>query len=1349
MSYNGACASAASSYRQQEQHHTAGAGAAPIDEEEKVVAKAVDEFVFSTPGVITKHVAAVVNASIVHDPELSHVDPVALDELAHEEVTSVLAAEHERVVFAVQTDESGVVIDDTHVAEDNVDADLTSVFGTFGKNLGATSLQDLDDYERYFGVAFERSPTVYVDAHGALRERIGEQVAHPLLGTPILDLLLHLEENGLYANDAANRQVLKDVRKKRANNDESGSLTRIVLDILKRRHQLGIATKAVKDAKTQAATTGVQAPAHNHNVHLGARLWRVAAAYKRRLLHEVNDTVSGHPHMLFDLGIEVYFGVKPGHAAWEKLWEKKADASHSQSEKRVRRFVQDKPDTPGGKLIAWFAGELREHRIVLKPRLRREAAKFFHECCPDTPLPSGWLERWMARCHVRAFSILRRINLPADVILARLQSFDNWLLKVRSPDVHPDDDMIVNFDEIPWSRAGGMGDTALGGGGTAPATNIRIDANESKRCCSLIAISVIARRREGERWGEWFDVPFPWLALFIGARAQLPDASSLEMPRAGGAKPLCWKVCRNDSGVVNMVWMSTIFVPWLAGELQRVRREERMPLDRKKAVVIMDSASGHIAPMTIAAFHAHVSEIPVCVIPGGITSLKQHIDVYVAGPLRQLYRAKRDAVAGWAEMSSQQRLNEMMRIIIGIVAERSKSSERTVDEFRKLGYMGPLEVRTWAPPIAQLGYIYGSATGNTMMKPRAARVPPPTKGLAMAHGMHNQPLMDNFFKRKPAGVVMEQSAPLVAAAAAARAAEPAANRVDADAAEVNRQRPQQQQQQQPQPQQQQQQPQPARLAVVDQKKTEKAAAPFRQAEIDVFRLINGNTAKQDLCCKHKKKRAAEEKARNLARDAREKAIRSPADEDLQRNAEELERKMRADSLKFSFNGVHASDCQWTRYREWVDAARQLTAAPPQPQQHQQQQQQQQETQQQQQQGQFVAGLSDAVFAFLRDDAIVQKMPAKAMTAQDAAVFAARELEHAGQQPRDIAATAAFFVRGKDMCASVLDTIIANELRRRDLVDATGFAYMSPMLSDSIVRVSDTKETSEKPPLLTREEIADALGLRCPSFMHEFNVACDARLVAAIICHSAHFVVLVVDRTGRDTRVALYDSLPGHFPEVRDSCARTVLAALGLGTQFPDAASVTPTLVAASHVGDIQAGGSNDCGVYCIRRVLEAVRVMFPTHFAQPQLQLQNFTDIDSGHLRRAALLSFVEAKRPKYHALQRALERADPARDDDVVVVGERQARVAEAAAAQLFADGAIDGTGDNAFDQCGTQLDFASSSQVYAPYLSNRIRGRDGAPVEDGVSTTDGECDMTDGECEEELEEEIDEDVALLLGPQ
>ena len=157
------------------------------------------------------------------------------------------------------------------------------------------------------------------------------------------------------------------------------------------------------------------------------------------------------------------------------------------------------------------------------------------------------------------------------------------------------------------------------------------------------------------------------------------------------------------------------FIPWLKQTLLKVRQNSVMP-ERGGTLMIVDSASGHRAAGTLAAFDDITDGVPVAIIPGGITSIVQYLDVNVFGAMKAryatLWQAAREC---WIALGQKDpvgvELSSAVIITLRQVFYTIDFSRNIVAHFAELGYLGldrvPVDAsgkRRWAPSFACINY---------------------------------------------------------------------------------------------------------------------------------------------------------------------------------------------------------------------------------------------------------------------------------------------------------------------------------------------------------------------------------------------------------------------------------------------------------------------------------------------------------------------------------------------------------------------------------------------------------------------------------------------------------------------
>ena len=317
---------------------------------------------------------------------------------------------------------------------------------------------------------------------------------------------------------------------------------------------------------------------------------------------------------------------------WEKVAKEAPDVNATTL--RVRRSTKDAPGTLGGELLSYFRNELQHRRAVRRCDITDEARRLFQ--AQHQSLPSHFVDRWMGRNHIHAFSILRKTTLSVDQLLGRLRALhtfidDVWASAEAAKLVV---DMVVMFDEVPFCYSGTESFKCLGFAREG-VNFVSVSANDSKRIATYICVTLLCRRsgcssvRSGQTdvVNEWELHKLPGVLLFIGETGQFPTA----MARKN------WRVYRNATGVVNSVWMADVFYPLLREWLLEAREQRNMSAELN-ALVVCDSASGHISRLSLTAARRLLSpRSPIIVIPGGLTQAVQLADTTLAGPIKQSY----------------------------------------------------------------------------------------------------------------------------------------------------------------------------------------------------------------------------------------------------------------------------------------------------------------------------------------------------------------------------------------------------------------------------------------------------------------------------------------------------------------------------------------------------------------------------------------------------------------------------------------------------------------------------------------------------------------------------------------
>lgn len=269
-------------------------------------------------------------------------------------------------------------------------------------------------------------------------------------------------------------------------------------------------------------------------------------------------------------------------------WLSTVDQSTRGDGKRKRLRGQG-PSNDGisAALFEWYSGLRRDNHRVTVAATKRKA-----EALTGGPVARYWFYRWCMRNDVVLRKIQRRSQHSLETIRSYCQSFHQYLYRIRS---EQNVTILINLDEVPFSFSGGLksGTTLCQRGATDVITSE--DPKWDKRCASFVAIIGVIKRG-----AQWENLPLK-CAVLLRRTAKKPWLIQ---------NPHRWLITESPSGVVTGTYMSNYVAPYIRSQLATLLSPG------EKAVVIMDSATGHLTDASKAAFKAFSH---FAVIPGGMT----------------------------------------------------------------------------------------------------------------------------------------------------------------------------------------------------------------------------------------------------------------------------------------------------------------------------------------------------------------------------------------------------------------------------------------------------------------------------------------------------------------------------------------------------------------------------------------------------------------------------------------------------------------------------------------------------------------------------------------------------------
>eukprot|EP00743_Colponemidia_sp_Colp-15_P012723 GILK01014571.1.p1 GENE.GILK01014571.1~~GILK01014571.1.p1 ORF type:complete len:390 (+),score=27.85 GILK01014571.1:818-1987(+) len=301
----------------------------------------------------------------------------------------------------------------------------------------------------------------------------------------------------------------------------------------------------------------------------------------------------------------------------------------------------------------------------------------------QNPVSQGFIYRWAGRNKVVIKTVKKQSKLTPDVLNEKAQGFYNHLHRMI-----PNVDAVINFDEIPTSISGLMGTCKTVTTQDDTQVQINSDPNDTKRMATLIPIvgakKVFDKETQSNKWvGFYVGV----VLLFAGQ----PQQSRVTQECYYQGVTVAWSKC----GVMTQEVMFNVIAPLIK---RACNREEI-----GTCITILDSAKSHVTPAVLDKLYSQ--RTPACVIPAGMTSWVQWVDVFFAAKYRAAHDRQYAPFRTIKKTASEKR--RLMTFVIGSVMPILVKD--VVAQFEKCGYLNPQNVQirelkgfSFVPPSAQL-----------------------------------------------------------------------------------------------------------------------------------------------------------------------------------------------------------------------------------------------------------------------------------------------------------------------------------------------------------------------------------------------------------------------------------------------------------------------------------------------------------------------------------------------------------------------------------------------------------------------------------------------------------------------
>ncbi|KAJ9459291.1 hypothetical protein DIPPA_29905 [Diplonema papillatum] len=310
----------------------------------------------------------------------------------------------------------------------------------------------------------------------------------------------------------------------------------------------------------------------------------------------------------------------------------------------------------------------KDNRKVTLQTLKTQAEALLQDdevsalCRNVRSVSTTYLRNFLSRNRFRVKVVQKQTPFTRDDICAKAQVFHTHLHHVL-----PHVDGVLNMDEVPCSLSGSMGKIKTVAAIGDKDVRVNHDANASKRSATLLAFA--ATKKGGPDFSP-FHVP-PILML----KGQ-PRRDSIKQEKYDTRVKVIW----TPKGVVNSETMVNHVVPHVKKWCEKA--------GCATTLVILDCATSHLTSASLTSFFS--SRLPVAVIPAGMTSWLQWVDVFFAASYRSRH-------AKAFEEHSEKKLTAKQKrsLLAKLVAEATLNATTGVTQaFDRLGYHGPTHPET-------------------------------------------------------------------------------------------------------------------------------------------------------------------------------------------------------------------------------------------------------------------------------------------------------------------------------------------------------------------------------------------------------------------------------------------------------------------------------------------------------------------------------------------------------------------------------------------------------------------------------------------------------------------------------
>eukprot|EP00744_Colponema_vietnamica_P002742 GILI01004266.1.p1 GENE.GILI01004266.1~~GILI01004266.1.p1 ORF type:complete len:815 (+),score=74.04 GILI01004266.1:233-2677(+) len=326
-------------------------------------------------------------------------------------------------------------------------------------------------------------------------------------------------------------------------------------------------------------------------------------------------------------------------------------------------------------LAEWFRDMRENNRRVSRTSLRMKADELYRashmawkELHPDKDPPiattasEGFIHNFLQRKEVVLKSVKRMTTLTDDQKSEKATKFYAHVHKYLQ---HTD--AIANFDEIPISIGGAMGKAKTLTYSSDTLVQVNYDSNDTKRIGTLVPVVVAKKERQADGSILWEGFVLATFLIFIGEPVQDRVTSEKYFPGVD----VVWSKC----GVMTSHLMKTQIIPKI-----RKKLTER---GVDSCLMVLDSAKSHTSEEIVENFWAE--RMPVAVVPSGMTSFLQWIDVHFAKDYRVHHTTRYEKFEGMKKTASQKR--RLLSVLIGQSIASLATNERIIKTFILIGYL--------------------------------------------------------------------------------------------------------------------------------------------------------------------------------------------------------------------------------------------------------------------------------------------------------------------------------------------------------------------------------------------------------------------------------------------------------------------------------------------------------------------------------------------------------------------------------------------------------------------------------------------------------------------------------------